>query len=439
MMKGCKRWIVAMGCLLFIWICIGCTEQSPKQEEQSDTGTGIGYEEHPGSETVTNPGTVEGAGLDPGGSAGQSNTPSSPSPSEPVSDRLTLRFLDTGNMPAALFQKEVVEPLKHRFPQYELQYLAFPADADSKTYFATHAIPDIIYGPLHQLDMLVAQEVLAPIPGKFFPATNQVESAVASLQGQSNLPVAVGAEAIGAGGHIFGMMPKLQNGSLYYNINLFDKFGVDYPSEGMTWSDTFDLAKRLTREEGGVFYQGFQSDYEFLLDRYSRVIPYVDAESKQSNLSKEEWSRWLTFFKSFYEIMGNEFVDETMDKLRNRFMVDQTVAMWAGNYIYPQIPKNTFDWDVVPLPTFEEQVEVNTMPTEWSHHFFGIGNTERYEEEAGSMIAALFTRPSATGGGIEMKQEYRKVLLGLSDVNSAIRRAEEIMELARKRESGSGS
>ncbi|MBE1445341.1 ABC transporter substrate-binding protein [Paenibacillus sp. OAS669] len=44
---------------------------------------------------------------------------------------------------------------------------------------------------------------------------------------------------------------------LYYNKDIFDKFGVPYPVDGMTWDDLLALSKKVTKNEGGKQYAGF--------------------------------------------------------------------------------------------------------------------------------------------------------------------------------------
>ncbi|NOU90117.1 extracellular solute-binding protein [Paenibacillus sp. LMG 31460] len=44
---------------------------------------------------------------------------------------------------------------------------------------------------------------------------------------------------------------------LYYNKDIFDKFGISYPRNGMTWDEVYDLAKKLNRTEDGISYRGF--------------------------------------------------------------------------------------------------------------------------------------------------------------------------------------
>ncbi|MDF2723199.1 MAG: extracellular solute-binding protein family 1, partial [Paenibacillus sp.] len=43
----------------------------------------------------------------------------------------------------------------------------------------------------------------------------------------------------------------------YYNKDLFEKFGVAFPSGNLTWDDFYKLAERMTRYESGVQYTGF--------------------------------------------------------------------------------------------------------------------------------------------------------------------------------------
>src|SRR5699024_3513745 len=49
---------------------------------------------------------------------------------------------------------------------------------------------------------------------------------------------------------------SLDHNSTIYNKDIFDKFGVDYPEDGMTWDEVIELAKQLTQEEDGVQYKG---------------------------------------------------------------------------------------------------------------------------------------------------------------------------------------
>jgi multiple sugar transport system substrate-binding protein len=64
---------------------------------------------------------------------------------------------------------------------------------------------------------------------------------------------AVDAVKVSSGGQYLEAVPYVQNFSAnYYNKGIFDKFGVAYPKDGMTRDDATDLARKLTRSDGGV-------------------------------------------------------------------------------------------------------------------------------------------------------------------------------------------
>jgi multiple sugar transport system substrate-binding protein len=51
---------------------------------------------------------------------------------------------------------------------------------------------------------------------------------------------------------IFALPMTLGYYVMYYNNNIFDKFGVSYPKDGMTWDDVAALAKKVSHLESGL-------------------------------------------------------------------------------------------------------------------------------------------------------------------------------------------
>lgn len=63
------------------------------------------------------------------------------------------------------------------------------------------------------------------------------------------------------GGKLYGLPPYFYNQALFYNKDLFDKYDIPYPEDGMTWEEVFQLAKRFPTEDGisGFFANGLDS------------------------------------------------------------------------------------------------------------------------------------------------------------------------------------
>ncbi|MDF2722805.1 MAG: family 1 extracellular solute-binding protein, partial [Paenibacillus sp.] len=54
-------------------------------------------------------------------------------------------------------------------------------------------------------------------------------------------------------------IPFAQNlGALFYNKDIFDKFGIAYPKDGMDWEQTLDVARKVSRVDGGKQFRGLE-------------------------------------------------------------------------------------------------------------------------------------------------------------------------------------
>ncbi|WP_127497269.1 extracellular solute-binding protein [Paenibacillus glycanilyticus] len=52
------------------------------------------------------------------------------------------------------------------------------------------------------------------------------------------------------GGKLYGLSPSFSSQALYYNKDLFDKYGVPYPTDGMSWEEVLQLAARFPAKKG---------------------------------------------------------------------------------------------------------------------------------------------------------------------------------------------
>lgn len=54
-------------------------------------------------------------------------------------------------------------------------------------------------------------------------------------------------------GSQYGVVQNFSNVVMFYNKDLFDKYGVEYPSPSWTWEDELEAAQKLTHPEDGVW------------------------------------------------------------------------------------------------------------------------------------------------------------------------------------------
>ncbi|PWV98685.1 multiple sugar transport system substrate-binding protein [Paenibacillus cellulosilyticus] len=109
------------------------------------------------------------------------------------------------------------------------------------------------------------------------------------------------------GGKLYGLSPSFSSQALYYNKDLFDKYGVPYPTNGMSWEDVMQLAKRFPVKKGtaGASLEKVRSDdalYGLTLpvqttDSFELIrtigeakgLLYADRDSKLVTFDTAEW------------------------------------------------------------------------------------------------------------------------------------------------------
>jgi multiple sugar transport system substrate-binding protein len=144
---------------------------------------------------------------------------------------------------------------------------------------------------------------------------------------------------------------------LFYNKDIFDKFGVPYPKDGITFDEVLDLAKRLTRTDGGTQYIGFDhNSIHFLAGGITR--DYFDPKTGKANLSTKEWRMAYELLSQLIAIPGNRFPQDKNKITRwhnEDFYKTQIVAMAgvpnlisAGLQTVPDMR-----WDMTSYPVFK--------------------------------------------------------------------------------------
>lgn len=275
-----------------------------------------------------------------GQSAGNNH---SQKPKEPV----TLTFYDpTAKAMPENFMEKFGHAIQAKFPHITVNYVSSPDTnpaAHMTGMIAANEPIDIIMTSDQNFHRLVSPLNLQ------FDITDLVKSQKYELSLLD--PGAVKAvQSLSNGSGMYGLPVSMNNFALLYNRDLFDKFGRAYPKDGMTWDETYELAKTMTRQENGVQYRGFLTQTLNFAWTNQLSAGFVDPKTDKSVfVSDERWSRFTKNLLRFYEIPGNALAETTFGAVKNKFFVDQVAAMYA--YFIPNIEEQV-NWDVVKLPEF---------------------------------------------------------------------------------------
>lgn len=321
---------------------------------------------------------------------------------EPISEEPVTLTLYTG-MPEETFQNDFKATVAKKYPFITLERVA--SSTPIAELVVANQIPDILHAAIGvgaytftDLDVLID---LAPFIRKHqFDLGRINERAVAATR------------AVFGGDML--MLPFASNNSvLYYNKSIFDKFGVDYPTDGMSWEEIIALARQVSREDNGVTYRGLHYVPSTLIDYNQLSLSLVDGATERALVNSDGWRTYFNTMKQIHEIPGNEITNETYDAATGLWLNEQTLAMIVIQNIIPaasDAEKEGLDWDVVTMPSFTQHPD--TMH-QMSASGLGIATSSEHPEQAFLAIMQILS---------DDEQHHRHANLGSPAVLNTIRK-----------------
>jgi len=176
--------------------------------------------------------------------------------------------------------------------------------------------------------------------------------------------------------------------ALFYNKDLFDKRGVPYPKDGITWDEYIALVKKMTYNDGGVQFRGsLPPNPEFIARMKS--MPLVDEKTNKSLINNDAFKSVLERVHEFYQIPGM-VVDGKLPPGQDSFVKDQQTAMYL-NWIpdtlgFIQKAGGQLNFDLVGAPAFQDKPGVTIDP---GAQMMVVSKTSKHKEEAFEVIQFL--------------------------------------------------
>ncbi len=153
-------------------------------------------------------------------------------------ERVELRLSGWASSPE---ETALLESLLYRFsvanPDIVVKYEPITGDywATLKTLIASGTAPDIYYMDIFQFPAFARDQVLLPLDDLMASTGTKKEDFIPSLM-----------EAFTYEGKVYGIPKDFNTLGLFYNVDLFDKAGLAYPTDDWTWDDLKAAAQKLT-------------------------------------------------------------------------------------------------------------------------------------------------------------------------------------------------
>ena len=202
-------------------------------------------------------------------------------------------------------------------------------------------------------------------------------------------PSVINAQRDIAKGGLYALPAFIQFPILFYNRSLFDKFGVPYPKDGMTWDEAYDQAVTMSRTVDGVKYYGLGTNATFHFKTSQLPLALVNPQTNKA-LNDDKVKQVTENLTRFFKVPGYEFT-EKMSKggdLEQMFFKDQTLAMFPHfTNVSRRLPDTEMlNWDAVSLPYYPEAK--GTAPSIDPYYLY-VMSTSKYKKQAFEVSAFL--------------------------------------------------
>jgi len=184
--------------------------------------------------------------------------------------------------------------------------------------------------------------------------------------------------------------------ALFYNKDLFDRYGVPYPKAGNTWDDLMETAKKLSRSDGGVNYMGLSTsnNANYMVKQMS--LSYIDPKTGRAGLaSNDGWKKMFEKWKEIYSIPGNYPAGTRFTTGTNYFLKDKRLAMYPFYLFLLQekafqeaVAGGGFNWGVTTWPALKEAPGIGFGSFSGG---FMISKSNKYPDFAFEVMMTLLT------------------------------------------------
>jgi multiple sugar transport system substrate-binding protein len=282
------------------------------------------------------------------------------------------------------FERTMAAPIQAKYPHYKLTYLIESGNNNLNNLLVAGKAPDIMITSIANLYSSMIpnnlQYDLSPLIKKYNYNMARIEpSTIESLK-----------NATSEGG-IYGLPKYLNTVVTFYNKDIFKRFGVPFPKDGMTWDEMTALAKTMTRSVDGINYRGMGFFYSNMIVENQLSLPFFNAKEDKSAVNTPGFQKMFQTYKAIYDIPGNKPEGKfTADSELTAFQKNRNIAMVMApmsGYGRFEADKD-LDWDLVSAPTY---TDVPSVGYQANTIYYFVSDANKKAEQAFQVVTHLLS------------------------------------------------
>jgi ABC-type glycerol-3-phosphate transport system substrate-binding protein len=293
-----------------------------------------------------------------------------------------LVIYSTSGWTEEAFNDRFGNAIRQKFPQHTIRYIQKVKGMDYPDLLTAGQPIDIIWESVAAFSKIIQYNVhmdMTDLMKKHNVNIGDIEpSMIDAMRTMSN-------------GEMYALPVVNNTLSLYYNKDIFDKFGVPYPKDGMTWDEMLELNKKLTRTDGGIQYVGLSLSLGHYFDISPLSIVKVDPKTLKPTLQNDKWKTMFSIITRMSEPSG--YKEKVLEAKGipgvNNFVKSKDAAMLAGlANVHVTQDVSALNWDVVTYPIHNEAPNVHPQayPT-----YFGVSGISKHKDESMEIIRYLLS------------------------------------------------
>lgn len=324
MMKMSMKWIPLFLCLIVLGLAIGCSNGQSDSANTNNPANPMNTDERDNQQKNNQQENNQGA-------------EQPPLQMEPV----TLKIMYYSTLVAReAIEQFIVNPVKQKYPYITIQPMDPASLPDLLAARRSDDIPDIVITDYSNLSTVIDLRYPADL-------NDTLKKLNVDLSKMVDSPLE-GVRALSDKGELLGLPIYLDKYMLFYNVDLFEKFAVPYPSDEMTFEELVALVKRMTRQDGDVQYLGYRwADlYTF---GYQLGLPVISETTGKAALQTDEWKYALSLMKDIIDA-GNHGNDKVT---HDHFFKEQRLSIypqWMAPALSLLEAAPDLNWDMAAMP-----------------------------------------------------------------------------------------
>lgn len=166
-------------------------------------------------------------------------------------------------------------------------------------------------------------------------------------------------------GKQYGMVESFSNVVTFYNKDLFDEAGLDYPTADWTWEDELEAAKKLTDSENnvwGTYAPVTMNEFYKVAAQNGGQIFDEDGNSTINTPENLETLKYMVENVTEHNVSPSP-ADMSGQASEDLFQNGQLAILHTGIWMFDTFKDVPFDWDI--------QLEAGKKQK--AHHFFANG------------------------------------------------------------------